>query len=314
MGGKYDDYDILECDTAGSTSDDGEHGKIASKHTATFIDRARQYVTAEPVMLFYFLGVGLMYPAFAALTYHKVCTAQFNQSTCDNLKNETFKEQEDIVQTITSHWFLYQHWIYEIPSMFLTFCCGAIGDTFSRRVALALPCLGEVIGCVFFIFNAVYMDAPVAYLLSSRLASTVFGGGIGLRTGVFSLIGEVSSTENRTFRISMAQGIEALSITISYFMSGIILDHTSYIFIAALSLSFNLIAVLYCFTWLLIPQRQSHMTTKEAAKAVCDPQNVKGTLTCVFKKRPQRGRKRLLSIMVSIYFGMVSHACKYTHP
>lgn len=286
---------------------------LTSLHSQTWLEYLRTIITAEPVTIFFFFATGLTDPAMKSLAYDKVCLQEYNynHTICDNLHNESYKTEEDKVQSITSHWFLYAHLAYELPSIVSTFVCGAIGDHFSRRLALAMPLIGQILAYVNLILLSVYMDSHVSLILVSMITNGIFGGTIAMRTGVFSMIGEVSSPETRTKRISIGQGVEALSHALAYAVSGIILDNTSYETVFTLGLIISLLGFIYCFTWLKIPPRQEKMSTEEAAKRTCSLEVAKKSVGCIIKKRENRKRLRLISIMISIFFGMVSHTCKY---
>ncbi len=274
----------------------------------------RDLITAEPVIICFMLAIGMHDPAIKGLTYYKICQEEFNNShICNNLHNVTFQEQEDKVQSIASHWFLYQHLCFEIPSIIMSFFYGAISDHFSRRVALALPCFGQLLSVANYIFNALYMDSHVGYILIGQAISGLFGGWITCLLASYSLISEMSTKSNRTFRISIGEGCESVSIALAFFVSGVILDHTNYETIFGISIALYSLGIIYCFTWLKKTPRQSHETFKESCGNVFSLGRIKDTLSCVFKKREHRGRLRLITLLVSIFFGMVSYYGKYIH-
>lgn len=269
----------------------------------------RSLITAEPVIFLFQFAVGLTYPAINSLTYERVCYMTYNDSNiCDNLKNETYKDYEVVVQTKASHWYITQHICFESPALLLCFFYGSLGDHFSRRVALALPCLGQLIATLVFLIVAYHSALHVAWISFGLLLLGLFGGWITLLLASYSYISEVSTAQNRTFRISIGEGMESLSMAMSLTISGIILDHTSYQFVFLLSMGLLLLAIIYCFTWLKHPPRYStHESTCSKFKAVFQIQRVKDALTTVFKKRANRGRLRLLVLLVSLLLGMISY-------
>ncbi len=296
----------IDCD------DDADLEVLLAPRGSPWWEYLRTVVTAEPITVCFFLAMGLTDPAIKALAYHKVCLQEYDTKICDNLHNESFKQQEDKVQSITSHWFLYAHLAYEIPSVVFTFLCGAVGDHYSRRLALALPCVGQILSFINLMFLSIYMNSHVSLILISMISNGIFGGTIAARTGVFSMIGEVSSTENRTFRISIAQGVEALSTALAYFISGFIADNTNYATVFIMAAMLSTLGFIYCFTWLKVPERQDTQSgkLKEAVHQACSTDGIKHSMLCLVKKRENRGRLRLITIMISIFFGMVSHNCE----
>ena len=287
----------------------------ASSPSTPLPSRLSSYViTSEPVLLAFMLGMGLYDPTIRALTYHKICLMELNDTfICDNLHNASFKEQEDIVQTQSSYWFIYMQMCFELPAIFLSFFYGSLGDHVSRRMALLLPCLGQALAMLNYVMCSIYLDSHVGFILIGQTITGIFGGWITCLLACYSYISEMSTSSRRTLRISVGEGIESVSLAGAMFVSGILLDSTSYVVVFSVAMILNLVGVVYCLVYVDDPPRQlAHThTCKEALQEVFQLRRIKDAFMCVIRKRENRGRLRLLLLLTSLFFGMVSYYGKY---
>ncbi len=274
--------------------------------------RLRRTITVEPPVLLFMFAIGLHGPALQGLTYHKVCFMDFNydHSICSNLKNESFYIQEDEVQSGSSHWFLYQNLCFEIPAIILSFFYGSLSDHFSRKLGLVLPLIGQSMAVANYIINAVYLEMHVGYILIGQVISGCFGGWITFLLSVFSYLSEVTSKSARTSRIAIVEAVISLSIAISYFISGIVLDNTSYTVVFSISLALYILGIIYIYTWLLtLPkeEEEQRLNIVRSLKTVFTFKQLKESFTCMFKKRRNRGRLRLLVLLLCVFMSAVSY-------
>ena len=264
-------------------------------------------ITIEPVLFLYLFAGGLQGPAFNALIYRKVCLMGYPEATCLNLHNATFHAEEDIVQKGTSYWFLWQNLCFEIPSILLSFVYGALSDHVGRRVVIAFPAIGQIISVATFAMNARYMESHVGYMLIGGVFSGFSGGWITLFLASFSYLGEVTSVKDRTKRVFIAEGVAGLSVGISYVLSGIILDHTNFIFVFSLSATLYGISVIYVFLYIKEPPKDPEkMAQPYTSKSSFYWNRFKGAFTTVFKKREGSGRSRVIVCLLIVLFNMIS--------
>ena len=128
------------------------------------------------------------------------------------------------MQSEASHWILYEHLAFELPSLVVSFLYGFLSDHVSRKIALILPIIGQVLCMSNYIIQSVYIDAHIGFLLIGRVISGVFGGWISCCLASFSFISQITSPDNRTVRISIAEGCISFAIALSVFISGMLLN------------------------------------------------------------------------------------------
>lgn len=239
-----------------------------------------------------------------------MCLAEVNDSyICDNLHNKTYHDLEDVVQSHTSHWFLWQNLCYELPAIVLSFVYGSLSDHYSRKLALALPSLGQALSMCNYVINSMYMEWNVAYLLVGQVISGLFGSWITCLLAAFSYLSEISATSKRTVRISVAEGILSLSIAISFVLSGVILEGTSYPITFELCVGIYFCNVIYVFVVLRERPKARHEKPSSFVEAV-GLQRIKEAFSCVFKSRPDKKRMKVLMILATLFTANFSYSGK----
>ena len=224
-------------------------------------------MTVEPIVLFISLAGGLAIPTTSALWYRKVCLASFNASVCDQLTNETFSGAEEATQKRTSQWMFYETVCQIVPALFLTLVFGSWSDKVSRRIPLFIPIIGSLISSTNYLLNTIFPGGPLWLLLIGQLVLGCFGGPMTSLMGAFSYLVDVCPKEQRTFRISIVEGMWFVGSGVSHLVSGVILDHTSYVFVYSTCIAMYLLILIYtavrlvdnplkvcdnCFDWLPI--------------------------------------------------------------
>ena len=204
-----------------------------------------QTVTVEPTIFLAAVAGGLAGPTNLALWYRKVCLDSFNVTVCDELTNDTNSDAEDATQKMTSQWRFYETVCHIIPALVLTFVFGSWSDKVSRRIPLFLPMIGSLISSINYLLNVIFPGGPLWVLLIGQLVLGFFGGTMTGLMGAFSYLVDVCPKEQRTFRIGIVEAMLYLGAGASHFVSGIILDHTSYVFVYSTCIVMYALIIVY---------------------------------------------------------------------
>ncbi|XP_076464411.1 proton-coupled folate transporter-like [Babylonia areolata] len=212
-------------------------------------------ITVEPVLFLYMFAVNVVLPTLQALAYFKVCIQRYNASFCQQLRNVTFQqehsEENDYVQSTTSHWILLANVAMTIPACFTVMLfLGSFGDKVGRKFPVVLPILGAVAQSLASLLNAVFPYAPLGFLLIGPLLSGMCGGIIAALMAVFSYITHVAPPETKTTRIGILESMIFLAGTLGVFTSGVMLDGTSFTFVFGFSAGLQCLALVYVVVWL----------------------------------------------------------------
>lgn len=279
---------------------DGEEVLARSRKCPPTLSWLRTTVTIEVILFLYNFGGTLVHPTVQALVYRKVCLQKYNVTICDSLELGGHKHQEEDVQTDSSHWYLAEHLCFEIPSILLSSFYGSLSDNMSRKAALLLPAIGQILSTTNYVLNSVYMDLPVSYILIGPTISGIFGGWVSCGMASFAYLSDVTTAESRTWRIAIAESVLSVSGAISAFMGGRLLDSTSFQFVNSLALSVYVIMAIYIVFWIREPpssKREGNRRCGAIWRKVCSPGKIKAAVGCVFRKRE---RNRRVHILVSL--------------
>lgn len=226
------------------------------KKTLTFTERLRtikRNITVEPIMLGYIMPSVLASLATQNLNLEKACRVNLNYSSeiCTALKlrqTEDYMDYENNVQLLIAS---IQSWKNAmqttIPAILILFV-GAWSDKTGRRKAcILMPIIGEFLTCIGFLLNTYFFDelpAEVAALTES-LFPALTGGYFTNFVGVFSYIGDVTTNEERTFRVGIVNLCMMLGYPFGSALSGVLLSAIGYYGIYSLSASLYLLSVIY---------------------------------------------------------------------
>ena len=221
-------------------------------------------ISVEPVMIFYYLARGIGQPADKGLWYVKVCVDEYSDYVCENLQHENYTEAEEWVQKSASRWELFESLCMVIPSVIFILIYGSWSDRYSRKFPIILPIIGAIVHDVWYMVNAIFLHAPPGMLLPGVIVNGLCGGVTSVLAGCFSYLSELSNKDNRTVRISIVYAFVMASSSVAYFISGLILDNTGFIFVYSLTASLNVIGIIYVVVWLRDFRPQSSSADKPA--------------------------------------------------
>ncbi|KAK7501898.1 hypothetical protein BaRGS_00006984 [Batillaria attramentaria] len=171
-------------------------------------------VTVEPVLLFFMFASFLTFSAFMAITYDKSCLDLYDSTFCDNLQQDAFakqhKQQQDAVQTESSHWIMRSNIAMTVPAtLSLLLWMGSLGDRVGRRLPLVVPCAGAVVYSICNLINAIYMDASPAFLMiGSSFHAGVFGlsgSYLAVLMGSYTYLTHLADPGKRMMRVGVAE-------------------------------------------------------------------------------------------------------------
>lgn len=266
-------------------------------------------ITVEPVMFLYMFTTFLMFITFQALVYEKVCNERFNATVCANLDNETYKAQEKVVQKTTSSWLMYSNLAMGIPSLFtVVLFLGPWGDRVGRKLPVLSPLIGALFASVCNMINSVYMDASLSYLLIGNVLNGLMGGYIAALMAMYSYIAHVSTPTYRTIKIGILESMIFLSGTVGTALSGVILDHTSYVFVFSLLAGIMLLALMYTLVWVDNIKPENTLDGNSDSEGCCKSlilDSVKDVFVCVYDKRRSKNFLHLALSITILFFMML---------
>jgi len=271
-------------------------------------------ITLEPVMLFYGIVGSIDRVASSQLLFDKTCYNDFNftDEICNDLQQH--KENETSVGNEVAQFQVYESIVDHLFPIICSFFLGSWSDTFGRKYLLYFYFLMRLVEGSAMLLNAHFMAWPKEFLLFTvNLPVALSGGYITYSMGVAAFITEISTPEQRTFRLAMIHFISSLGSPIGTKIGAMIWDGAgdmryTAIFAAglggkAITLVF-LVARLELFKWnpgRVETEKEDRPVKRRNAFSLS---HIKDSLMTCFKKRPDGKRFYLLlytAVMLTIF-------------
>ena len=254
-------------ETAPLKPGDSSINNKSTKKKLTFSEKIKlikNNITVEPIMACYIMPSILASLATQNLNLEKVCLVnlKFGKEVCDALKSRqttNYTEYEEQVQTYTAEIQAWKNVVQTaIPVMIILFVGAWSDKTGKRKICILLPIVGEFLTCIGFIINTYFfyeLPAEVAALTES-IFPAITGGWFTNFIGVFSYIGDITSVEDRTFRVGLVNMFMSLGYPIGSALSGVLLSWIGYYGIFSLSASLYFFSLIYGYFCLEDPKKK----------------------------------------------------------
>lgn len=219
--------------------------------------------TVEPIMACYIMPSILASLAVQNLNLEKACRVNLNISSdiCDALtlrQTENYTMQEKQVQTLIASIQGWKNVVQTAIPVTLILFVGAWSDKTGRRKAcILMPIVGEFLTCIGFIINTYFfyeLPCEVAALTES-IFPAITGGWFTNFIGVFSYIGDITTEENRTYRVGIVNLCMSLGYPIGSALSGVLLTWIGYYGIFSVSALLYMFSLAYGYYYLEDPKR-----------------------------------------------------------
>lgn len=234
----------------------------------TFTEKIKKFkdnITVEPIMACYIMPSVLASLAIQNLNLEKACRVNLNYSSeiCDALnlrQTENYTAHEEEVQKLIASMQSWKNVIQTSIPVLLILFVGAWSDKTGRRKAcILLPIVGELLTCLGFIVNTYYfyeLPAEVA-ALTEAIFPAITGGWFTNFIGVFSYIGDITTDEDRTYRVGMVSMFMSLGYPIGSALSGVLLTWIGYYGVFSVSASLYVFSLLYGYYFIEDPKRKA---------------------------------------------------------
>ncbi len=268
-------------------------------------------ITVEPSTFLYIFTWSLQWPAEYAIIYDTLCQIRFGKDSfiCSNLDNETLAEEENMVQSDAAQWNLYGSICVQLPPVILTFIYGTVSDRYSRKLVLLIPLFCVATESALYVLFLIVPDMSLEFYLVGKTVNGLGGSWHTFLMAAQSYVTCVSTDENdRVIRIAVVCAMWPFAVAISYFIGGIMLDNTSYLFVFSFSFGLRSIAILNVVICIKDFKGKS---SREKNSGRCGwfkdiLLELKDGVKSIMKKRPKHGRLHLvvlILLMMVILFG-----------
>lgn len=252
----------------------------SQKKKITFRERLKiikENVTVEPIMACYIMPSILSSLAVQNLNLEKACYVNLNYSAevCEALKvrdTENYTQEEKEVQTLIATIQAWKNVVQTTIPVLLILFVGAWSDKTGRRKAcILMPIVGEFMTCLGFILNTYFFyELPVEVAaLTESIFPAITGGWFTNFIGVFSYIGDITTTEDRTYRVGIVNLCMSLGYPIGSALSGVLLRWVGYYGVFSISGTLYLFCLTYGHFYLEDPKRKPNEKSVSIFFIVC---------------------------------------------
>lgn len=277
-------------------------------------------ITVELPMFFVMAGVSLSGAAISNLILYRACVhsldhtpeeCSFFLSLSKSNKTELEQDVQKYVTTLSTVRSVIEALVPAVLSLFL----GVWSDTHGRKPLIVWPLFGLTLSSMMLVVYCLLDNLGPWWYLITIVPYSLFGGFTILFTGAFCYLSDITSTENRSLRMTvMEASLSAGSIVGALFSPHVIrlVGNTWLILIAT---ACNVVA--YAFSNVYLRESLTG-AIQGGISTVLDFLLVKEMLHECFKRRPNYGRAQILlltfanSLSILILYGMIPLDYMYT--
>lgn len=270
-------------------------------------------VTVEPTLFFYYLSFSIGLVAYQETLYVKFCYHDHKDlSLCTN---GTWEEEHPELQAKTSHYTIYTTIVTIIPNMVCMTLLSGYSDKNSLRVALILPFIGSILTSVWITLQAVYIEWTPDFLLLAAVVWGFTGWYPAVNMACMTYVIRDPDVTNRRLRISVLEGVLAISAAAGTFIAGPIIDAENGLRnVWLISAMFNLLALLdIVFRLKRLPKPPSqyivsHESRRCAQFRSCfNLESFKSYFVSVFRRRENSKRLHLHLVFLATMMGLLAY-------
>ena len=162
-------------------------------------------ITIEPAVFLIAFAYGIDNIATSQLIVDKACDQNFdfNETVCENLNSDEFKEQNIQVSNQLNQFNVYKTLIGSVFPIFFSFYLGAWTDLFGRKFLFYVFLIGFSTEQAIILVCAHFFESTKEYLLLAYIPTSLSGGLPVWLLTVNAFISDISLPEDRAFKFGM---------------------------------------------------------------------------------------------------------------
>lgn len=270
------------------------------------------FITVEPTLYLYMMAFMITSVLENAFFVDKACRVNhhLNDTVCGDIANKAYSDLNREVQVTVSNFNLWNDIAGHTGQIILALFMGAWSDKRGRKMPLLIGLIGKFYYSVMVVVNSMQTTWPVEYIVYTATLPMAFtGADVAIFAAAFSYLVDVSSSENRTLRVTLLE-----VIYLSTMPTGIALGSYLFrkVFNKSYTMMFTLNAILMFLAIVYSLLRLQWRTTNEQSPLpklryiLCDffdYNHVVFTFKTVFKERTANRRRYLLLLitMMGLY-------------
>ncbi|CAH1791916.1 unnamed protein product [Owenia fusiformis] len=214
----------------------------------------KRAIIIEPVMCLYFVAWAPVWSIAQQYVYSRVAEEhQFPLDSrndtnidCNINKSNPLYATEQTVQQITSHWLLLNQIALMVPAMVTTVMFGAYSDSAGRRFVILSPLIGCTLRAGMFLV-VIAFKLNIAFLLIGSILEGLSGSLGAAIMACFSYACDVSTNENRSFKITIMEISIGIGIASSLVSIGHFIKHAGYMYPYVFVIGVQTLNIIYVY-------------------------------------------------------------------
>ncbi len=296
-------WNIFNMDLDNMEDSKGHDLEIVRESFMEKLKRFLRYITVEPMVFVYTFSWYLQWPAEYAFLYDRLCYKRFdNDEICENLHKENHTQQEDLIQSDTSYFLVPANLCSQIPPIVLIILFGVISDNYSKKLVMIIPLVGHFMESFIYLLMAEIPSIPLEIFYLGKLLLGFGGCWANLFLGCHSYVTFLSKNGAETsIRIALVNAMWTIGLASTYFIGGIVLDKTTYVFIFAFSFGLHVLETVYVVMFItdMTPTTDNMaVKTRRCSLLIQAFVHLKEGAKTIIKNRPNRARVHLILTFV----------------
>lgn len=276
--------------------------------------RLVSWITVEPVEFLYCLMFTTSIVVRDNLFLDKVCLmdAKYPADFCYNLTHggSVDKNMSSHVQSRVADLEVIDGVLVALPAVIFCLFVGAWSDTHGRKPVLILPFIGNILSFLAYMANYYWMEELSSnhLLWGSIMGAT--GQYVCLNIGLYGYVSDVTTSEDRTMRLSILNGVFSAGYVAGVTLGGKLYKYAeNYYLNFGLSVVFGVLGILY--SAFFVKESAKVDTPAVDKRGFFNLGNVRDSLNVAFKPRPNNGRVHVILLIVN--FAIFMFCLNTTH-
>lgn len=226
-------------------------------------------ISVEPVFLLDGFAFSNMVVHVESLQFDKICKVDLNytEEICKNF--DSYPEEEHEYNVKVSNFKRNDGAITSVIPLFFILFIGAWSDKYGRKVPLCLTLFCHILYSGGYLLNAFFFTIPVNFLLIVGFLDSIGGGAVAFLTVSNAYISDVTTTEQRTSRVALANSLWFLGGPLGTLIGTEIFKIAGYTAVFSTSLILYIIAFIHVAA--LLPESHGPFADKERLRKISKP-------------------------------------------
>jgi PCFT/HCP family folate transporter-like MFS transporter 1/3 len=193
-----------------------------------------------------------------------------------------------------------------LPIIFSLFL-GSWSDKHGSKIPMVLSLFGYTISTIMYTTFSYIPNVDPGILLLASIPVSLTGGLIALIMSAFRYVADITSVENRSFRIAMAEGCWFLGSPFGLLGSAQVLKHGGYPAVFLISTILYVVALLYAVLFVKNDKPVNELESdSNMFQDMFNISAVKDTVHTCFRRRPGYGRFWIVILLTTICFRILT--------